>query len=94
MQRPSGSKSGCHTRPMVRRSGMASSPLPDLLKLSARDRAQLAIALWESLSEADRAHALELTDAQRRELDRRWAAHLADPDSAIDWSDVRRELLA
>lgn len=73
---------------------MASSPLPDLLKLSPRDRAELAIALWESLSEGDRAQALELTDAQRRELDRRWAAHLADPDSATDWSDIRRDLLA
>ena len=73
---------------------MASSPLPDLLKLAPRDRADLAIALWESLSEGDRALALELTEAQRRELDRRWAAHLADPDSAVDWSDIRRDLLS
>ncbi|MGE3176931.1 MAG: addiction module protein [Vicinamibacterales bacterium] len=73
---------------------MASSPLHDLLKLSPRDRADLAFALWESLSEGDRTQALELTDAQRLELDRRWAAHLADPDSAIDLSDIRRDLLA
>ncbi len=73
---------------------MASSPLSDLLKLSARDRAELAIALWASLSEVDRAQALELSDTQRTELDRRWAAHLADPDSAVDWADIRRDLLA
>ena len=73
---------------------MASSPLPDLLKLSARDRADLAIALWDSLTDAERADTLEITDAQRAELDRRWAAHLADPDSAIDWAEIRRDLLA
>lgn len=73
---------------------MATSPLPDLLKLAPRDRAELAIALWESLSEDDRTQALELSDAQRQELDRRWAAHRADPDSVIDWSDLRRDLLA
>jgi putative addiction module component (TIGR02574 family) len=72
---------------------MASSPLPDLLKLSARDRADLAIALWDSLSDAERAGALEVTEAQRAELDRRWAAHMADPASAIDWADIRRDLL-
>lgn len=73
---------------------MGSSPLPDLLRLPARDRADLAMALWDSLTDADRAQALELTDVQRAELDRRWAAHVANPESAIDWADIRRDLLA
>jgi putative addiction module component (TIGR02574 family) len=73
---------------------MASSPLSQLLKLPAGDRAELAIALWESLSDAERTGALELTDAQRAELDRRWAEHLENPDSAIPWSEVRRKLLS
>ena len=73
---------------------MASSPLSQLLKLPAGDRAELAIALWESLSDSERAGALELTDAQRAELDRRWAEHLENPDSAIPWSEVRRKLLS
>jgi putative addiction module component (TIGR02574 family) len=73
---------------------MASSPLSQLLKLPAGDRAELAIALWESLSDAERTGALELTDAQRAELDRRWAEHLEHPDSAIPWSEVRRKLLS
>ena len=72
---------------------MASSPLPDLLKLPAKDRARLAIALWESLSEGERDEALEITDELRAELDRRWAEHLANPGSAIPWADVRRKLL-
>ena len=50
---------------------MASSPLSHLLKLPAGDRADLAIALWESLSDSEREGAFELTDEQRAELDRR-----------------------
>ena len=72
---------------------MASSPLPQLLKLPAADRAELAIALWESLSDSEREGAFELTDEQRAELDRRWTEHLANPDTAIPWSEVRRKLL-
>ena len=72
---------------------MASSPLSQLLKLPAVDRAELAIALWESLSNSEREGAFELTDEQRAELDRRWAAHIENPGSAIPWSELRRKLL-
>ena len=51
------------------------------------------MALWESLSEAERESELTLTDEQGAEIDRRWAEHLADPGSAIPWSEVRRKLL-
>ena len=60
---------------------MASSPLKELLKLPAGDRAKLAMALWESLNEAEREGAFELSDADRAELDRRWAEHLKNPKS-------------
>jgi putative addiction module component (TIGR02574 family) len=73
---------------------MQSSPLAQLLKLPAGDRADLAMALWESLTEAEREGALTLTDDQRAELDRRWAEHVANPDSAVPWSEVRRKLLS
>jgi putative addiction module component (TIGR02574 family) len=72
---------------------MASSPLSQLLKLPPGDRVELAIALWESLSDSEREGAFELTDAQRAELDRRWAEHIENPGSAIPWSEVRRKLL-
>ena len=39
---------------------MASSNLADLLKLPADERAELAMALWESLSDEERASELEL----------------------------------
>lgn len=72
---------------------MQSNPLPQLLKLSAGDRAELAMALWESLSEGEREGELSLTDDQRAELDRRWEEHVENPSSAIPWSQVRRKLL-
>lgn len=70
------------------------SPLTDLLKLPAGDRAELAMALWESLSGTERDAAFTLSDEQRAELDRRWAEHRANPDSAVSWTDVRAKLLA
>lgn len=72
---------------------MPSSPLSDLLKLPAGDRADLAMALWESLTDGEREAEFELTDEQRAELDRRWAEHLANPGSGVRWSDIRAKLL-
>jgi len=72
---------------------MESSTLSQLLKLSADDRAELAMALWESLSGSERETDLTLNDAQAAEIDRRWTEHLADPGSAVPWSEVRRKLL-
>jgi len=72
---------------------MESTTLSQLLKLPAGDRAELAMALWESLSDQEREEELAFTEEQAAELDRRWAEHLTNPDSAVPWSDVRRKLL-
>jgi putative addiction module component (TIGR02574 family) len=72
---------------------MERSTLSQLLKLPAGDRAELAMALWESLSDVEREGELALTEAQGVELDRRWAEHLANPGSAVPWAEVRRKLL-
>jgi putative addiction module component (TIGR02574 family) len=71
---------------------MPSSDLANLLKLPAEERAEIAMALWESLSDQDRESELELSPEQKAELDRRWAEHLANPESAIPWEEVRRKL--
>ena len=72
---------------------MESSTLSQLLKLPADDRAELTMALWDSLSDSERETELTLTDPQAAEIDRRWAEHLANPGSAVPWSEVRRKLL-
>ncbi len=70
---------------------MQSSTLSELLKLPAGQRAELAMALWESLTDAEREDELQLSDEQRAELDRRWAEHRDNPASAVTWSEVRRK---
>ena len=72
---------------------MPSSPLSELLKLPAGDRAELAMALWDSLTDTEREGELQLTDEGRAELDRRWAEHLQNPDSGVPWSEVRSKLI-
>jgi putative addiction module component (TIGR02574 family) len=71
---------------------MSPTDLAELLRLPADERAELAIALWESLSDEARDAELELGPAERAELDRRWAEHLADPGSAVPWHEVQRKL--
>jgi putative addiction module component (TIGR02574 family) len=70
-----------------------SPSLSELLKLPAGERAELAMALWDSLSEAAREAELQLTPEEAAELDRRWEEHVQRPDSATPWSEVRRKLM-
>jgi putative addiction module component (TIGR02574 family) len=71
---------------------MLSNTLAELLRLPASQRVEIAMALWESLTEADREAELALTPEQEAELDRRLAEHVANPGSAIPWDEVRRKL--
>jgi putative addiction module component (TIGR02574 family) len=69
------------------------SSLKDLLRLPSHDRVELAMALWDSLTDTEHDAELRLTNAQQAELDRRWAEHRQNPDSAIPWAEVRSKLL-
>jgi putative addiction module component (TIGR02574 family) len=70
-----------------------SSSLSELLKMPASERAELAMALWDSLSDTEREGVQELSAEKAADLDRRWAEQVARPDSAIPWDDVRRRLM-
>ena len=71
---------------------MMQNTLAELLKLPASERVEIAMALWDSLTDAEREAELALTPEQEEELDRRLAEHVANPDSAIPWEEVRRKL--
>ena len=71
---------------------MLSNTLAELLRLPANQRVEIAMALWESLTEAEREAELALTPEQEADLDRRLAEHVANPGSAIPWDEVRRKL--
>ena len=61
-------------------------------RLSVEDRLALAQEIWDSVAtEVERA---PLTEAQEREIDRRLAAHRANPGAAIPWEQVEVEALA
>ncbi|MEX2270029.1 MAG: addiction module protein [Vicinamibacterales bacterium] len=70
-----------------------SPSLSELLKLPSGERAELAMALWEGLSSAEREAEMELMPEEAAELDRRWMDHVQRPDSAIPWEEVRRKLM-
>jgi putative addiction module component (TIGR02574 family) len=61
-------------------------------RMSIEDRIALATAIWESI--AAEPHPPLLTEAQRRELDRRLADHAANPDDVVPWEQVKAEALA
>ena len=71
---------------------MPTTSLSELLNLPPAQRADLAIALWESLSDGERDQSLPLGPELAAELDRRWAEHVTDPGSAISWAEVQRKL--
>ena len=72
---------------------MLRDTLTKLLELPARERVDIAMALWDSLTPAEQESEFDLTPEQRAELDRRLAEHIADPASAVPWEQVRRKLL-
>jgi putative addiction module component (TIGR02574 family) len=63
-----------------------------LEKLSVEDRLTLAQQLWDSI--AEEVKHLPLTRAQQQEIDRRLAAHRANPQAAIPWEQVEAEARA
>ncbi len=65
-------------------------PAIDYRKLSIPERLELVEDIWDSI--AQDAEAFLLSDEQKAELDRRLEAHRRDPESAIPWTEVRREL--
>jgi putative addiction module component (TIGR02574 family) len=61
-------------------------------QLSVEDRLTLAQQLWDSI--AEEVNRLPLSPAQRQEIDRRLAAHRANPQAAIPWEQVEAEARA
>jgi putative addiction module component (TIGR02574 family) len=60
-------------------------------QLSVAERIALVQAIWDSIA-ADVEKA-PLTEAQRQEVDRRLAAHRANPQAAVPWEQVEAETL-
>jgi putative addiction module component (TIGR02574 family) len=61
-------------------------------KLTVAERIALVPDIWDSI--ATEVEQSPLTEAQRQEVDRRLAAHRANPQAAIPWEQVEAEALA
>jgi putative addiction module component (TIGR02574 family) len=66
--------------------------LDELLTRPADERADLAMALWASLTDDQRDAAIPLQPEQREAIDRRWSTHLEVPAAALPWDSVRKTL--
>jgi putative addiction module component (TIGR02574 family) len=62
----------------------------ELFKLTAAERFELVEELWDSIADEDKA--LELTDEQREDLERRLAEADADPAGGSPWEEVRERI--
>jgi putative addiction module component (TIGR02574 family) len=62
----------------------------EIRSLSVADRLQLLEEIWDSLVETP--EAVPVTDAQRKELERRRRAHARNPEAAKSWAEVRARL--
>jgi putative addiction module component (TIGR02574 family) len=70
---------------------MSQSPLPPEIRfLPVAERLTLVEQIWDSIAEDN--EPIELTDAQKAELDRRLAAHEASPESGSSWEEVEKRL--
>jgi putative addiction module component (TIGR02574 family) len=61
-------------------------------QMSVPDRLALVEEIWQSIAaDVERS---PLTEVERAEVDRRLAAHQANPQAAIPWEQVEAEALA
>lgn len=65
----------------------------EYLKLSVSERIQLVEDIWDSIV-AEASETIELSKAQKDELNRRVAEHRADPSTAVPWEQVKARLFS
>jgi putative addiction module component (TIGR02574 family) len=70
---------------------MNKSLLKELLELTPAERIQLVQDLWDSIEPEEMP---PLTAEQKQEMERRYAEHVRNPETASRWDDVKARLLA
>ncbi len=66
--------------------------LSDVLELPVEERLELVGDIWDSIAQVP--DAVELTEAQRAELDRRLEAYRLDPGAGSPWAEVKARILS
>ncbi|MCX7046438.1 MAG: addiction module protein [Candidatus Sumerlaeota bacterium] len=70
---------------------MGKVSMTDILELSVPERILLVEDVWDSIAASP--ETINLTDAQRQELDQRLDDYHANPDAGSPWEDVRARIL-
>ena len=70
---------------------MLSNLTEEAKKLSIAERIDLVEAIWDSIAEDN--GCLELSEAQKQELDRRLEAFRANPSRGRTWEKIKSEFL-
>jgi putative addiction module component (TIGR02574 family) len=66
--------------------------LSAVLMMPVSERLRLVEAIWDSHRRAS--GCLPLSDAEREELDRRWAAYVKNPTAGAPWGKVKKRITA
>lgn len=69
---------------------MPSPMIADIEQLSVAERIQLVEDIWDTIA-AD-PERIQITDAQRRELDRRLDAYRQNPGGGASWEEVKARI--
>jgi putative addiction module component (TIGR02574 family) len=67
-----------------------STQLPDILEMTVAERIQLVEDIWDSIAAVP--ESLPLTEAERKELDRRLEMHAQNPDEGIPWDELKERM--
>jgi putative addiction module component (TIGR02574 family) len=69
---------------------MSRVPIDHILELPTAERVAIVQEIWESMLEHP--ENVEITAAQREELERRWVDLQQNPDDGESWEDVKKSL--
>ena len=61
-------------------------------QMSVDEQIALAEAIWDNIAATP--EKIPLTESQKQELERRLAAHRADPSKVTSWEQIKAEALA
>jgi len=69
---------------------MKNVSLSDVLELSVSERILFVEEIWDSIAAVP--EAVSLTEAQRKELDRRLEAYHKNPEAGLLWDEVKASI--
>jgi putative addiction module component (TIGR02574 family) len=64
----------------------------NILEMSVAERILLVEEIWDSI--AENPEAVDLTDSQKNELDRRLYSYHENPGAGSPWTEVKEKILA